>query len=177
VVNVARRVESRDGDLFEVELRAVALDGLGHLVGEPDELGVARPVEHVGVRVVELDQVVGWVAEVELELPRRQLDEPQPPRARDAVAHGLVRRVEVVDREADVVPTRRRVGFEEEMELQVSHAEPLHDRVLEARGWDPRHPEHVLVEAGRLLEVGRRDTHVVERRRPHRARVSHGAEL
>lgn len=152
----------------EVEDGLLGARPLRHVVGEPAQLGELRAVERVGIGPVELDQVAGGVAEVELYLAGRQLDELRAPRLGalelldDAV--GLV---EVVDGQADVVLRRRIALVLEEVELQVADAEPLH-RHGEGRRRDPLHAEDLLVEAGRLVEVHGGDAHVVQGRRTHR---------
>ncbi len=84
----------------------------------------------------------------------RVVEDPERPGA-------LVHRDDVVDGEGEVRVRRRLVRALEEVQLEVTGPEPLHGKA-ERRRRSRLEPEHVDVEARRLLEVVRDDADVVE---------------
>ena len=113
--------------------------------------------------MVELDQVPGRVADVELRLTAGQLGHrvaerrvENPQRARP-----LVDRHDVVHLEGEMGVRRRLVGPLEEVHLEVPRPEPL-DGEPEVGRRDRLQAEHVDVEANRLVEVARDDAHMVQ---------------
>ena len=119
-------------------------------------------VAHVGP--VDLDEVPCRVADVHLHPSGGVLVDVGVPRAGVERAELLrldVHGLEVLDVEAEVVVRRRVRVTLEEMELLVAEAEPDHG-MAELRRGDSLHPEDVLVEPRRLLEIDRVHRHVVD---------------
>ena len=116
------------------------------------------------VRIVDLDQVARRVAQVELGLAAGQLGGgvAEGLAVEDAeLARPLVDGDHVVDLQGEVRPVGRLVRPLEEVHLLAADLEPLHGEAEVGRR-DALEPEHLLVEARRLLEVARDDAHVVE---------------
>src|SRR5215210_3100026 len=125
-------------------------------------------VERRNIGPVDLDEIARRVPQVHLDGPVGQLPDGG---VASAVPHSklpgpLVRGLEVVDVEREVMSGRRRIIVEEEVELQITHPQPAHRPGEVGRG-DLFHPEEVSVEADRLLQVGGADADVGESSRPH----------
>ena len=117
---------------------------------------------------VDLDEVARGIAQVHLDGPTGQLPDGRvAPPVPDAELLGLpVRGLEVVDVEGEMVPLRRGVLLQEEVELQIPDAQPAHRPGEVGRG-DLFHPEEVRIEADRLFQVGGADADVGEPSGPH----------
>ena len=122
--------------------------------------------EAVGPVLVDLHEIAGGVANVELHDVARKLDQ--------SIAEGLViegvpalggavDRLQVVDGDAEVVMTGRLEVALEEVQLGPPQGEPL-DRDAEVRRRDQLRRQQVDVELGRLPEVERVDADVVDAR-------------
>ena len=125
-------------------------------------------IERRNVGPVDLDEVARGIPQIHLDGPAGQLPDGRvAPSVPDAELFGLlVRGLEVVDVEGEVVPLRRGVLVEEEVELQVPDPQPAHRPGEVGRG-NLLHPEEVRVETDRLLQVGGADADVGEPSRPH----------
>src|SRR5215211_2511091 len=125
-------------------------------------------VERRNIGPVDLDEVARRVTQVHLDGPVGQLPDggvaPTIPHAK--LLGLLVRGLEIVDVEREVVSGRRSVFVEEEVKLKIAHPQPAHGPGEVGRG-DLFHPEEVPVEADRLLQVGSADADVGEPSRPH----------
>ena len=97
---------------------------------------------------------------------RTRPEKNDPSRGSPAPARASVRRLVVVDVDADVVVRRRGRVALEQVQLEVAEAQVL-DRERERVGRDLLHPEDLGVEAHRALEVARDEADVVEPCGPH----------
>ena len=113
--------------------------------------------------MVELDEVAGRVAEIELRLTAGKLGDGVAERPVEDSERlcSLVDGDDVVGLEREVRMRRRLVGALEDVHLERTRLEPL-DREAEVGRRQGLEPELVDVEADGLLEVARDDADVVE---------------
>src|SRR4051812_30761284 len=151
-----------------IERRPQGLLALGALVGQRPDRRHDRPVDGACVGPVDLHEVARGIAEVHLqravvELAHVRLAAVEQP----ALARLAIRRLEVVDVEADVVEVRRGHVALEDVQLHISGLEPLDLHVWEVGAGDAPHGEHLGVEAHRLLQIAGVDADVGEAGRAH----------
>ena len=164
---VARRLPPRNAALGLVrheQPRAHLLVGVGVEVPQLLEPRAQVVRQAVGAVLVDLDEVAGRVAHVELDDVARELDEAVPERdvvERAAPLGRAVDRLEVVDGDPEVVVAGRREVALEQVQLGAAEREPL-DRDAEVRRGDRLRAEQVDVEVHRLLQVEGVDADVVD---------------